>query len=126
MMGKFALFLLISTLAVACAKPPAPDNTAIRAALASGRPTLADFGAQTCKPCQEMAPILDELNRELSGRANIIFIDLTDSKTMAKQYGIQVIPTQIFFNSQGKEVKRHLGFMDKQAILKELKGAGLD
>jgi thioredoxin 1 len=36
-----------------------------------------------------------------------------------------MIPTQIFFNSQGKEIKRHIGFMDKADIVKELKAAGL-
>jgi thioredoxin 1 len=38
---------------------------------------------------------------------------------------VQMIPTQIFFNAQGKEVKRHIGFLDKQDIVKELRAAGL-
>jgi thioredoxin 1 len=125
MIRLFTLLLLILTATVACAELPSADNNAIRAALASGRPTLADFGVQDCPPCIKMAPIMEEASRELSGKANILFIDLTKDKKLGKLYGVRMIPTQIFFNAQGKEVKRHIGFMDKEAILQELKRAGL-
>ena len=68
---------------------------------------------------------MEEVSQELAGKANILFIDLTKDKKLGKLYGVQMIPTQIFFNVRGKEVKRHIGFMDKQAILQELMGAGL-
>jgi len=123
MIRLFTLLLLFFT--IACAELPSADNNAIRAALASGRPTLADFGVQDCPPCIKMAPIMEEVSQELAGKANILFIDLTKDKKLGKLYGVQMIPTQIFFNVRGKEVKRHIGFMDKQAILQELMGAGL-
>lgn len=123
---RLLIFLfLIFTAAVACAELPPADNAAIRSALASGKPTLANFGALNCLACKDMAPVLEELSRELAGKANILFVDLTKNKKFGKPYGVQLIPTQIFYNAQGKEVKRHIGMMDKTAILKELKTAGL-
>ena len=115
---------LFSVSAVA-AELPSSSDAAIRAALASGKPTVADFGARTCIPCKKMAPILEELNRELKGKANVTFTDVWATPALAQDYRVQMIPTQIFFDAKGKEVKRHMGFIDKAEIIKELKKAGL-
>lgn len=116
--------LLIPVFSFAAGLPSANVFT-IRAAMASGIPTVADFGARSCIPCKRMAPILEKLNSELKGKANVLFSDLNESRDVAKPYKIQMMPTQIFFDAKGKEVKRHIGFMDKAAILKELKSAGM-
>jgi len=119
-----AAMSMIAVSAIA-AELPSSNNAAIRAALASGKPTVADFGARTCIPCKKMAPILEELNRELKGKANVTFTDVWATPDLAKEYRVQMIPTQIFFDAKGKEIKRHMGFIDKADILKELKAAGL-
>jgi len=118
------LILVTPVLSFGADLPSATDAN-IRAALGSGRPTVADFGARTCIPCKKMAPILAELERELKGKGNVLFSDVREDGDLAEQYRIQMIPTQIFFNARGKEVKRHMGFMDKADIVKELKAAGL-
>lgn len=107
------------------AELPSATSGAIQAALGSGRPSVVDFGARSCIPCKKMAPILEELNRELKGKANVLFNDVWKDETLARQYRIQMIPTQIFFNAKGIEVKRHMGYMDKPDILKELKALGM-
>ena len=125
---KPVILLLIAALMVtACANAelPSANDTAIRAALSSGRPTVADFGARTCIPCKKMAPILEELSRELKGKANVTFTDVWATPALAQDYRVQMIPTQIFFDAKGKEVKRHMGFMDKANLLKELKALGM-
>lgn len=109
----------------ALAELPSANEATVKAALASGRPTLADFGARSCIPCKKMAPILEELNRDLNGKANVLFNDVWKDDSLAKAYRVQMIPTQIFFNAKGKEVKRHMGFMDRDAIIKELKNLGM-
>lgn len=116
---------LLLSATIAHAELPSSNDAAIRAALSSGRPTVADFGARTCIPCKKMAPILEELSRELNGRANVTFTDVWATTGLAQDYRVQMIPTQIFFDAKGKEVKRHMGFMSKPDILKELKAAGL-
>ena len=118
------LFVLLSISAMA-AELPSSNEATLRAALASGKPSVADFGARTCIPCKKMAPILEELSRELKGKANITFTDVWKDNKLGEQYGVQMIPTQIFFDAKGKEVKRHMGFIEKSDILKELKAAGM-
>ena len=124
LISALATMLILNGLVLA-AELPSANEAAIHAALNSGRPTVADFGARTCIPCKKMAPILAELDREYQGKTNVLFTDVHEAKTLAAVYRIQMIPTQIFFDTTGKEVKRHIGFMDKAAILKELKAAGL-
>ena len=72
-----------------------------------------------------MAPILESLSKEYRGKAGVLFIDVHEDQAAAEKFRVQMIPTQIFFDGKGKEVRRHMGFMDKAAILKELKSAGL-
>jgi thioredoxin 1 len=97
----------------------------IKHALYSGKPSIVDFGAGKCIPCKKMKPILDSLRKEYEGRANVVFVDVWEDKEIGTGYRVQMIPTQIFYDASGKEVKRHMGFMDKAAILKELQAAGL-
>ncbi len=129
-MKKYIVTTLLTALSLfsvsaMAAELSSSNDAAIRAALASGKPTIADFGARTCIPCKKMAPILEGLNRELKGKANVTFTDVWSTPAMAQDYRVQMIPTQIFFDAKGKEVKRHMGFIDKQDILKELRAAGL-
>jgi thioredoxin 1 len=79
-------------------------------------PVLIDLGKGTCVACKKMKPILDELKTEYEGKAVVRIIDLRDEPKEANRYEIRLIPTQIFFDAEGKEVFRHEGFMDKSAI----------
>lgn len=67
-----------------------------------GLPIIVDFGADSCVPCKEMAPVLKELNEELQGRAIIKFVDVWKYDELAKGYPINLIPTQIFIDAEGK------------------------
>lgn len=115
--------LLIAS--VAHAELPSATPLNINQALSSGKPAVIDLGARACIPCKKMAPILESLSNEYRGKAEVLFIDVHTDKAAADRFRVQMIPTQIFFNAQGKEVKRHMGFMDKANIVKELKTAGL-
>ncbi len=78
---------------------------------------LVDLGASKCIPCQMMKPILDELRDEYKGRFEVVFIDVWENPDQAGQYGIETIPTQIFYDASGKELFRHEGFYSKEDIL---------
>jgi thioredoxin 1 len=91
-----------------------------------GMVTMVDLGAKSCIPCKMMAPILAELEKEYDGRAAIIFIDVWEDYSQIERFGIKAIPTQIFYDKQGREVKRHVGFMDKKSIEAELKRLGVE
>jgi len=64
-----------------------------------------------------MAPILAALEKEYAGQLSVVFIDVWKSRGEGARYGIQVIPTQIFFDAAGKELFRHEGFYAKKDIL---------
>jgi len=117
--------LILLLFGVAHAEIPSATDAVVSQALLSGKPAVIDLGARTCIPCKKMAPILESLSGEYRGRASVLFIDVHEDQAAARKFRVQMIPTQIFFNAQGKEVKRHMGFMDKQDIVKELKAAGL-
>lgn len=118
-----SFILLIST--ATHAELPSTPAKSINVALSSGKPTVIDFGARTCVQCKKMAPILESLASEYRGKASVLFVDVHEDKLAAVNFRIKMLPTQIFFNAQGKEVKRHIGFMDKTDLIKELKAAGL-
>jgi len=92
---------------------------------APGKVVMIDLGAKQCVPCKLMAPIIAELQKEYSGKADIIFIDVWKQSDAVKKYMIQVIPTQIFFDADGREVYRHVGFMDKKSIVDVLSRLGV-
>ena len=85
-----------------------------------GMVTVVDLGAKTCIPCKLMAPILEELEKEYKGRAAVFFIDVWENRDKAKEFKVLTIPTQIFYNKQGQEVYRHIGFFDKESIKEKL------
>ena len=86
---------------------------------------MLDLGADKCIPCKMMAPIIEELQKEYAGRASIIFIDVWKHREQAERFGIRVIPTQIFYDKDGKEVSRHMGFLDKESIVATFKKLGV-
>ena len=89
-------------------------------------PRLVDLGADKCIPCKMMAPILKELRTEYAGKMEVEFIDVWKSPNAGRPYKIKIIPTQIFFDSAGKELFRHEGFYGKEDILKKWKELGVD
>ena len=64
-------------------------------------PIIIDFGADSCIPCKEMAPVLKTLNAEMQGKAIIKFVDVWKNGDAANDFPIQVIPTQVLINADG-------------------------
>jgi thioredoxin 1 len=91
-----------------------------------GIPRLVDVGAGQCIPCKMMAPILEELKKEYAGRLRIDFVDVWVNPDAGEPYKIEMIPTQIFYDAEGKERFRHVGFFGKEDILGKWKELGVD
>lgn len=89
-------------------------------------PRLVDLGADRCIPCKMMAPILAQLAKDYAGQLDVVFIDVWKNKEEGERYGIRVIPTQIFFDTEGQERFRHEGFMSKAQILAKWKELGVE
>jgi len=91
-------------------------------------PRLLDLGSKKCIPCKMMAPILEDLKRNYADRFAVEFIDvwLKENADAAKKHRLKLIPTQIFFDANGKELWRHEGFLSKEDILTKWKELGHD
>lgn len=106
------------------AAPAAPANPNAPAAIQL--PRLLDLGADKCVPCKKMAPILSELKSNYVGQLEVEFIDVWKSPDAAKPYKVRLIPTQIFYAANGKELFRHEGFYGKADILAKWKELGVN
>ncbi|XHR29500.1 MAG: thioredoxin family protein [Chthoniobacteraceae bacterium] len=109
---------------VAFAAEPSAGNPS-SAVVNTPQPRLVDLGAGRCIPCKMMAPILENLKKEYAGRMQVDFIDVWQNPDAGKKYGIKMIPTQIFYDANGKELFRHEGFIAKEDILKKWKQLGV-
>ena len=89
-------------------------------------PKLVDLGSTTCIPCKKMAPILEELKKELAGKIDVEFININEKPALADKYKIEYIPTQVFLDATGKELFRHVGFYAKADILAKWRELGVD
>ena len=89
------------------------------------KPTMVEFGATGCVPCDMMQPILDKLRKKYPARLNVVFVHVGEEQVLAARYGIRSIPVQVFFNTAGKEVFRHVGFFPEDEVEKKLAQIGI-
>ncbi len=112
--------------ATAQAGVAAPNQATPATAVTAKLPRLVDLGAGKCIPCKMMKPILDELKHDYASQFKTEFIDVWENPDGGKKYGIEMIPTQVFYDSEGKELFRHVGFFGKEDILAKWKELGVD
>ncbi len=118
---------LVGTVAIVIARKPAADPAtdvrgappplAVSHAQIPGVPRLVDVGADQCVPCKAMAPILAQLRFDYAGRMRVDFIDVWKNPEAGDPYGVSIIPTQIFYGGDGRELERHQGFFSREDIL---------
>ena len=84
--------------------------------LKSDKPVLVDFWATWCGPCKMLSPIIEEVRKETEGKAVVGKINVDEQQELAMQFGVMSIPTLLVFKN-GEIVKKHIGFITKQAVL---------
>jgi thioredoxin 1 len=95
------------------------DDTSLETALQGAQhPVLVDFSATWCGPCKALAPTIDAVASEYSGRLDVYKIDIDSAPQSANHFGIRSVPTVILFKG-GKEVERFIGNRDLRSV-KEL------
>jgi thioredoxin 1 len=125
---KIAILLVVASLVAGAIvlkheQPPPPRPLAIAP---QQLPKLLDLGATKCIPCKKMAPILAELKTTYAGKLEVEFIDVWQNTDAGTKYGIQLIPTQIFYDAAGKELFRHEGFYGREDILGKWRELGVN
>ncbi len=98
------------------------DSNFDEVVLKSANPVLVDFWATWCRPCQMVAPILEELTQEYADKLTIAKLDVDQNQQTAQKYRVMSIPTMIIFK-QGKPVANIVGFKPKDQLKKQLDAA---
>ena len=98
------------------------DSTFDEVVLKAVNPVLVDFWATWCRPCQMVAPILEELTKEYGDKLTIAKLDVDQNQQTAQKYHVMSIPTMIVFKG-GQPIKNIVGFKPKEALKQELDAA---
>lgn len=91
------------------------DNNFEKEVLKSAEPVIVDFWAEWCGPCKAMGPLVDDLAKELSGKAKVVKINIDESPEAPTRYGVRGIPTFMVFKG-GELIDTRVGGMSKGAL----------
>jgi len=96
--------------------------------LAKGPVTFVELGSVNCIPCRQMQPVMKAIEKKYGDQVKVVFYDVwkPEQRKYAEQYGIKLIPTQVFLDASGKEFFRHEGFYPEAEIDKLLQKQGLE
>lgn len=81
---------------------------------ADGIPTVVDFSATWCGPCRQFKPIFHQTAADYKGKVDFISIDVDSYQRLSEKYGVQSIPCIIYFDANGKEMSRTVGFLGQE------------
>ena len=102
--------------------PPPPGATAVVSTL----PKFLDLGTTTCAPCKAMLVVMKELETQFPKKLEVQFINVHENPDALNAYGVSVIPAQIFYTSDGRELFRHTGFISSEDAVAKWKELGYD
>lgn len=87
-----------------------------QAASGAAKVTFVELGSDQCIPCKEMRPVMDGVQKTFGDQVEIVFYDVWEDDAPAREYGISMIPTQVFLDEDGVEFHRHTGFYSQEEI----------
>ena len=95
------------------ARPPLPAHSTGKS---GAQVTFLELGSNSCIPCREMRPVMEGIEQTFGDQVEVVFYDVWDDPAPANEYGVQMIPTQIFLDKDGNEFHRHTGFYPQGSI----------
>lgn len=111
-------FLLLAGLSVSFLFSNELDSTPyalVAKEISKGKPIMIEVGSTSCYACQEMGKLLYSRMQQ-KPESKIFFVDVGKEREAARALKIQMIPTQIFYDAQGREVERHIGGMSAEEL----------
>ena len=100
-------------------------DAALEKAKQEGKSVMLELGSVGCIPCEQMKPVMQKLRETYTDKLEVIFIDVRKDHKTGRQFGVHMIPTQVFLDKSGKEFHRHIGFYSYEEIIPVLKKAGI-
>jgi len=122
-----SIITLVTFLFIQGCNAQSEDNKTETTGATKTKVTFVELGSVNCIPCKQMQPVMKSIEEKYGDQVKVIFYDVwkDDQKKYAQQYGIKLIPTQVFLDENGKEFFRHEGFYPEAEIDKLLQGKGL-
>lgn len=87
---------------------------------------FVELGSVNCIPCKKMQPVMKNIEAKYKGLVKVTFHDVWKDTKKSEEYGIDLIPTQVFKDANGKEIFRHQGFFAEEEIDKFLQSQGVN
>ncbi|PIY05763.1 MAG: thioredoxin [Bacteroidetes bacterium CG_4_10_14_3_um_filter_31_20] len=121
----FVLFILANVILTGCAQSTSKDK--IKDEKLSYKVTFIELGSVKCIPCQQMQVVIKSIREKYEKQVKVIFYDVwtPEGKPFATQYNINLIPTQVLLDENGKEFFRHEGYFPEEELVKMLKTKGV-
>lgn len=120
------IIVLIAITGVVVLKTSRKEGVSPLPAHTPGMPRLLDLGSKGCTACTLMEPVLEELREAYQGKLQVDFIDVWEHEQVATDYGVEIIPVQIFFDANGEELYRNQGFISTADIVAKFKELGIE
>lgn len=118
--------VLLALMLAGCSNQKKIDlDTLLLKAKTEKRAVMLELGSVGCVPCDMMQPVISRLAENYRGRMEIYFVDVKEAPSVARQFRIHGIPTQVFLDKDGAEFHRHVGFYEYDEIVAMLKKAGI-
>ena len=96
------------------------ESVVLHQMVSNGKPSIVDFTASWCGPCQRMKPIFYSLADDFKDEYNFISIDIDENPELANKYQVQAVPTFVFLDADGNEGNRITGMISKEEFRDEL------
>ena len=123
-MSALRLLIVVTLLGLASCGSDGTVAARVDQALASGQPTLVEFGANSCTQCRKMSVVMAALAPRFAGRADLIQVDVGQECDLTRRFKVMVIPTLAFFDAGGQEAGRHHGFLEETKVAQILSDLG--
>ena len=114
-MFKFLLLAVLGISTLVANEIDATPYAHVAQEITKGKPLMVEVGSTSCYACQEMGKLLYN-HMQQKPQSKIFFVNIGKEREAAKAFKIQMIPTQIFYDAQGKEVERHIGGLNKEEL----------